>query len=549
MSATVSELEGWLSQPESEQLEFKEARTNYPFDKLEKYCAALANEGGGKIILGVTDKRPRHVVGTMAFAEPGRAVANLVEHLRIRVECDEIPHSSGRVLVFHIPPRPLGGPIQLEGAYWGRAGDELRPLPAEQLRRIFDESGSDFSSEPNASANPDDLDPVLVERFRDLWLRKSDNAGLSALTNAQLMEDAELLVGNRPTNAALILLGTRAALGRCLGQAELIFEYRASEASLHFQQRVEFRHGFLGYLDELWNVINLRNEILQYSEGFFVRDIPAFNEGVVREAVLNALTHRDYRLSGSIFVRQFPRQLEIVSPGGFPPGITATNLLWRQSPRNRRLADACAKCGLVERSGQGANRMFEETVKEGKPKPDFTGTDNYQVSLTLKGEIQNPEFLRFLAKIDRERLARFTTQDLLILDAIQRKDTLAEELKSRVPHLLEEGIIERFGRGRGSQLILSRGFYEFMGKGGVYTRQRGLDRETNKALLLRHIDRNAATGSGLAELQQVLPALSRFQVQKLIQELKSEGNIRVWPPATRRGARWYPSSAQPGRVV
>src|ERR1035438_9288490 len=146
-------------------------------------------------------------------------------------------------------------------------------------------------------------------------------------------------------------LGTRPALGRRLAQAELVFEYRSSEASIPFQQRIEFRSGFLGYLDEIWSTINLRNEVLQYREGFFVGDIPAFNEAVVREAVLNALAHRDYRLPGSIFVRQFPRRLEIVSPGGFPPGITAANLLWRQSPRNRRIADACAKCGLVERSG------------------------------------------------------------------------------------------------------------------------------------------------------------------------------------------------------
>jgi ATP-dependent DNA helicase RecG len=88
-----------------------------------------------------------------------------------------------------------------------------------------------------------------------------------------------------------------------------------------------------------------------------------------------------------------------------------------------------------------------------------------------------------------------------------------------------------------------------MGKGGIYTRQKGLDRETNKTLLLRHIKENAASGSGLPELEQVLPALSRFQVQKLIQELRAAGRISLWPPATRRGARWYPSNATPGGAV
>jgi ATP-dependent DNA helicase RecG len=282
------------------------------------------------------------------------------------------------------------------------------------------------------------------------------------------------------------MLGTSEALGKHIPQAELIFEYRSSEASTAYQQRIEFRKGFLGYVDEIWSAINLRNEVLQYQEGFFVADVPVFSELVIREAILNALTHRDYRLHGSIFVRQFPRMLEVVSPGSFPPGITPENILWRQSPRNRRIAEASARCGLVERSGQGANRMFEESIKRGKARPDFTGSDDYQVALTLRGEVQHPEFLRFLEKVGKERLARFTTADLLILDSIQRDLPFEDPLK-RAPHLLEQGVIEQLGRCRGVRFILSRRFYSFLGKAGTYTRKRGLDRGTNKALLERHL--------------------------------------------------------------
>ena len=538
MSATLTELDVWLAEPEAERLEFKEAKSNFHFEMLAKYCAALANEGGGKVIFGVTDKRPRRVVGSTAFAEPGRTVAGLINRLGIQITSDEIHHPHGRVLVFTIPARPVGVPIQFEGVFWSRAGDELRPLSPDRLRRVFDEAGPDYSAEFRPDASVDDLDPSLVERFREMWMRKSGNTALAGVPPQQLLEDAELVAGDRITHAALVLLGKRPALGRYLAQAELIFEYRSTEASIAFQQRIEFRSGFLGYLDELWTTINLRNEVLQYREGFFVGDIPAFNESVVREAVLNALAHRDYRMPGSIFVRQFPRRLEIVSPGGFPPGITAANLLWRQSPRNRRIADACSKCGLVERSGQGANRMFEESIKEGKPKPDFTGTDDYQVEVTLRGEIQNPAFLLFRQKIGAERLATFGTRDILILDAIQREEPLAEDLKERLPHLLDEGIIERIGRGRGVRFILSRKFHSFLGQHGAYTRRKGLDRETNKALLYKHIEENREKGSAFRDLEQVLPALSRNQVQKLLQELKAEDRIRL--SGAKRGGRWFP---------
>jgi len=290
--------------------------------------------------------------------------------------------------------------------------------------------------------------------------------------------------------------------------------------------------------NDLLTAINLRNDVQHLQDGLFNWDIPTFNETVVREAVLNAVSHRDYRLGGSVFIRQFPRKLEIVSPGGFPPGITPENILWKQYPRNRRIAEAFAKCGLVERSGQGANRMFEECIKESKPKPDFSGTDDYQVSLTLWGEIQDPRFLRFLEQIGKETLASFTTQDLLVIDLVHREEQIPEELKDRLPGLRERGVIETIGRGRGTRNILSRRLYNFLGKKGVYTRRRGLDRETNKALLMRHIRDNRKMGSRLQELMQVLPSLSRNQVQTLLRELKVERKIHN--VGRTRAGRWFP---------
>jgi len=159
MSATLEELDAWLSEPEAERLEFKEAKANFHFETLAKYCAALANEGGGKILLGVTDRRPRRVVGSNAFSEPGRTVAGLISRLGIQITSEEIRHANGRVLVFHVPPRPVGMPIQYDGVFWSRAGDELRPLSPDRLRRVFQESGPDFSAE---------LHPDAGERGRGL---------------------------------------------------------------------------------------------------------------------------------------------------------------------------------------------------------------------------------------------------------------------------------------------------------------------------------------------------------------------------------------------
>lgn len=190
--------------------------------------------------------------------------------------------------------------------------------------------------------------------------------------------------------------------------------------------------------------------------------------------------------------------------------------------------------------------MFEECIKESKPRPNFTGTDDYQVSLTLRGDVQDPRFLRFLEQVGREKLATFATQDFLALDYVHRDEQLPAALKDRLPGLIDQGVIEVVGRGKGARYILSRSFYGFLGKKGVYTRKKGLDHETNKALLLQHIRDNRREGSRLTELMQVLPALSSSQVQGLLRSLQAQGKIVV--QGRTKGALWFPGSGKDERI-
>ena len=185
------------------------------------------------------------------------------------------------------------------------------------------------------------------------------------------------------------------------------------------------------------------------------------------------------------------------------------------------------------------NLMFELSIQESKPKPNFTGTDQYQVMLNLNGEVQDPRFLQFLEKVGKETLAYFSTDDFLLLDHIHKENPVPDSLKGRLQFLVENGVVERYGRGRGVKYILSRRYYKMAGEKGTYTRKKGLDRETNKALLLKHIQENARGGSKLKELMQVLPALSRPQVQTLIRELKTDGEIRLVGKTS--AALWFPN--------
>jgi ATP-dependent DNA helicase RecG len=540
MKERLEQLRTWMEAREDEHLEFKEAKARFDFEELVKYSCALANERGGRIILGVTDKRPRRVVGTAAFQNPERTTAGLVERLHLRVEVEELGHPDGRVLVFHVPSRPVGTPVQYKGAYWMRAGDGLAPMTPDMLQRIFAEAQPDFSAQLCPGAHVEDLDPGGIAAFRSQWAQKSRRPELTEAPVPRLLEDAELLVDDAVTYAALILLGTRQALGRHLAQAEVIFEYRADEAAIEYQQRKEYREGFLLFHDDLWNTVNLRNTVFSYQDGLFRREIPALNEGAVREGILNAVSHRDYRLAGSTFVRQCPTKIEIVSPGGFPPEITPETILFRQSPRNRRIAEALAKCGLVERSGQGADRMFQAALREGKLPPDFSRSDAYLVGLTLHGTVQDEAFVRFLERLGAETQRGLSVEDLVVLDAVRRGILVPLPLRERIRPLAEVGALEKVGRGK---LVLSKLFYAFVGKPGEYTRRRGLDRETQKTLLLRHIQTSGTAGAPFEEFTQVLPAASRNELKVLLRELKAEGCIHA--RGMTRAARWHVGPGEP----
>lgn len=354
----------------------------------------------------------------------------------------------------------------------------------------------------------------------------------------KLLNDAELLCDGKATNAALILFGKHEALSKYLPQAEVIFEYRSSDASGPPQQRAAFTQGFFSFYDEVWRLVSLRNDLQHYQSGLFVLDIPTFNERAIREAILNAICHRDYRLAGSTIIRQYSRRIEIVSPGGLPTGITFENILWTQAPRNRRLADALLRCGLVERSGQGMNLMFETSIRESKAEPDFSRSDQYTFWLTLHGEMRHPEFLSVLERIGKERLDLFGTEDFLVIDAVYEGRPISQRLEPALKKMVDEGLVERSNKKASGEYVLSRRLYAAVREEGIYTRKKGLDRQTNKELLMKHISESVPFGARLEELRQVLPQLDRNQIQVLMRELVKEG--RVHSHGKTKAGRWFP---------
>lgn len=516
----VQTLEKWMLDAEGENLEFKASRGEFSFEKLTKYAVAIANEAGGKIILGVTDQRPRRICGTQAFIDIERTRTRLMERLHLPIGCEEIAHPDGRVLVFKIPSHPRGIPVQFDGRFWMREGESLKPMTGERLRKIYAESGHDFSADICPDLLIDDLSEVAIEDFRQRWIARAGNDQISSLSKSQLLSDIEVASDAGVTFAGLILFGTHEAIRKFLPRSEFVFEYRSGNVAGAAAQREELSEGFFLYFDRLWELVNLRNDKQHYEDGPFVLEVRTFQERVVREAILNAVCHRDYQLAGNNFLRQYPERLELDSPGGFAAGITPENILHRHSPRNRRIAEVLTRCGLVERAGQGVDLMYQLSIRDSKPRPDYSGSDEYLVCLRLNGKVLNKQFVRFLLQCSQESLESLSTDHWLVLDALSREEEIPTNSSESLERLLE---LELVVRASGGRFILPKVYYEFLGRVASFHRLR--DREEKKEILESHLEDHRLDGLGISDLQDILPDEERKYIRRLLAELQDENRI------------------------
>ena len=222
-----------LNAKEGEQVQFKEAKNRFDSSETARICCALSNCGGGKLVFGISDKRPRQVIGSAAFDQPERTRKGLIEKLKVMVDFQLYEYKGKRVLVFDVASRPLGLPVQVDGVAWWYEGDSLIPMPEDIRRKIYEEIGVDFSGTICNEARIGDIDENAVEIFRKKWIEKSGNTRLKSVEFEQLLRDCEAITEEGITYAALILFGKHAAIRRfchrlrlCLNIVRLMHQVR-----------------------------------------------------------------------------------------------------------------------------------------------------------------------------------------------------------------------------------------------------------------------------------------------------------------------------------
>ena len=414
-----------LLKESEDHIEFKEAKHNFNWDggahkdpKERRHCilgyvAALANEKGGKLVFGMKDHWPHEVVGsTFDQGNLGALEDAIYNKMQIRVsvteefEPSEDAPNKKRVVIFNVPSRPIGKMLKFEGVPLMRTGESLREMSDAEMFKILSEQEPDFSAKPCEGLTMDDLDAEAIKVMKQKYAEKNENPGFEVIPDEQALKDLDLLVDGKLNYAALVLLGKSKAIRKYMPQNNVVIEYRNDPASIQYDDRLEIQQPLFLAIDNIWAYINQPrlNPQVHISENAYIFDIKLFNKETIREAVLNAIAHRSMIVQNDVVIKQSPTELTITNAGGFPIGVDKSNVLTVNStPRSKRLAEVLQKTGLVEKSGQGVDKMFTNCIMEAKPLPDFSATDNYQVSLTFRTEIRNVPFLVYIRQEQAKR--------------------------------------------------------------------------------------------------------------------------------------------------
>lgn len=348
MSTTPEQIDRWRQSPsEHQRLEFKEAKNQFDYTRLCEYCVALANEGGGHLVLGVADRTPRAIVGTRACDDPLGMEKRLFNTLGFRVDIDAVNHPEGRVVVLHIPCRPRGTAYHLDGKYLMRSGESLVPMSEDQLRRIFGEGEPDWLEECSRTGlGPQEVvDTLDTQAFFELLKLPypTERGGvLERLMSLRLIDEADRGFAIRRLGA-LLLAKRLEEFPDLERKAPRVVVYTGSSK---LETRLD-QAGVKGYATGFQGLVRFiaaqlpQNEVI---EDALRREVKLIPEVVIRELVANALIHQDFSISGaSVMIEVYSNRIEISNPG--EPVVPVERFIDGYQSRNERLA------ALMRRNG------------------------------------------------------------------------------------------------------------------------------------------------------------------------------------------------------
>ena len=523
---------------EGQELDFKQWEDNFKemMKILVRAVVSFANAGEGLVIVGVKERVKgceKAILGIPRSVEPlgvQKSIYDQTEpHITVKVQEISVEYGTGRLLAIQVFP---GMPpyTTSDGAGWIRVGKENRPLTGSRRREMMESMGyHDATASVISESWMEAYSPAALERLREMMAEESAPQELLSMSDEDLLQAIGALKEGKLTVAGLLMTGKPRLIEKYVPCHRWLFRKMTSDTE--YTIRDEGSDAIPLALRELERYIDADNPVSTLEIGFLHPEFKKFPKIAIREGIMNAFVHRDYRVPGAVMVKHYSDELIISNPGELIGGITPDNIL-HHAPvsRNNALANILEKLRLVNRSNLGVPRIYSSMLMEGKETPIYE-VSGENVELTLRGSVVVPS-IRLLIKQLSEKGIKIEVDELIILNYLLRHreisaQTAAEICQRSVRRISEtlnkmdvdSHILTAGGKGRGRYYVLSNEIHRLLSEDIQYGRNEQVEEAALKTQILTLLEKAPLSNQ---EIRQITGRTAQ-QVRKLMAEMENDG--------------------------
>lgn len=541
---TTEEFKKILDKGETDTVEFKswvKARSQKEIISLAvDELIAFANHKGGTVYFGVEDQ-PIEVTGCSRDYDSQRIIEGIYDKTRPSLFTEIYDFEYEGKLVIAISVKADGKTYTTtDGRCLKRLGRKSKPLYPDELSNVYSSNQNpDFSGRIINESTLDDVNKLEVYSLKEKLKVRDSRSTLPDLEDNDFLRDLQLTKydGNveRLTVAGLLFVGKEKSIQRLLPQAEVIYLHYSADNLEEYDARLDMKLPLINVIDKLTERIRAYSKIENIQVGLFRLEVEDFPEKVFQEALLNALSHRDYQSNAAVYVKQYPDRIVIENPGGFLDGITENNIITHPSvPRNKLIAETLQNLKYVQRTGQGVDIIFKEMISMGKPYPKYKSF-NDAVSLTIFSAIDHTEFIKFITEVQEKNSRIMPLAEMMILRDLMdnRKEPLSmlagtiqkslDETKRSCNELINDGLIEIVGK----EYMLTAKVYEALKSDVEYTRDKTIQYIKAKNMILEYLQSNKSNSRITSAKIQEMCGFTKQQARGVIDKMRGEGLLKI----------------------
>lgn len=492
---------------------------------------AFANYKGGTVYLGIEDD------GTVTGCSGKYDIQNICESIYDKTrppmftDIEEIEYAGKKIIAVSVASDGKTY-ATTDGRCLKRLGKNSKPYYPDEMSHIYSTSQTpDFSSQIVAESSVDDINLMVVYNLKEKLKLRDASSTLPELDDMAFLRDLGLIAEDngqtKLTIAGLLFVGKDASIQRLLPQAEVIYLHYDRENLEEYNARLDMKQPIITVLDRLTEKVQNDNKIQNVQIGLFRLEIADFSEKVFQEALLNALSHRDYQQLGAVYVKHYPDKIVIENPGGFLDGITEKNIITHPSvPRNKLIAETLQRLKYVQRTGQGVDIIFREMVTMGKPYPVYR-VFNDAVQLTISSATEDINFVKFIVNEQDQKQIFLSLAELMILRYVMGNKKIKiskaqeltqvseDEVRKSFVNLIKYGLIELSGK----DYMLTARVYEAVKSQVEYTRDKVVQYIKAREMILEYLRMNKSIkNSVIRELCGFSKQQARTTIDKMIAE-------------------------------